>query len=348
MRSTLTLLLMVAAAIMLAAVPPAWADKTFDNDNNNGLWVEAANWADLAATPGPDAVPNLESAEMFLEDLNNPLPLYHGIPTITLDSGTHQLVSFVMGGGSDTDVGDIQLRMTDGTLQVGGDSRIGRGSDTETAFLSNQMNFLQEGGTVEFLGGTGTDLKLSADKQYSGKASYIISGGSFSSTGTITYPQSGDDSDAMFKVVGTGPTSISLEDIKMEASAPGTDTLAFVLDAGGVTPIQLADEFQMENINLDLSLSDVPPSGNIVLVKADRLSNDNQFVGLPDGSTVSAAFGSTLYSWTINYYDTSDDGLVVDAIILSNMTTSPVPEPASLLLLGMGAAMLVAVRRRRG
>lgn len=340
MRSVSTLLIAVAAAVMLVATPVALGDEFFDNDSSDGLWSTGTNWS-------ADAVPSAESAEMYLEDMNNALPTYNGIPTITLNVNS-TIVNFVIGGGSDTDTGDIQLRMTAGDLLFGGDSRIGRGSDTNTAFLNNQVNFLQEGGTVTAIGGTGTDIKLSADKEYSAKASYIISGGSLSSTGTITYPQSGDDADAMFKVVGTGPTSITLEDIKMEATAPGTDTMAFVLDAGGVTPIVLNDEFQMENINLDLSLSAVPPSGNIVLLQADRLSNDNQFVGLADGATVSAPYGSTLYSWTINYYDSSDDGTVIDAIVLSNMSTSPlIPEPASIVLLGMGAMLLVSMRRRR-
>ncbi|MCA9241912.1 MAG: hypothetical protein KDA37_16995, partial [Planctomycetales bacterium] len=41
--------------------------------------------------------------------------------------------------------------------------------------------------------------------------------------------------------------------------------------------------------------------------------------GLWDGGTVRADYAGAQYQWTINYFDSSDDGIVIDAVTLSNL-----------------------------
>jgi hypothetical protein len=56
-------------------------------------------------------------------------------------------------------------------------------------------------------------------------------------------------------------------------------------------------------------------------------------------------FGPNLYTWAINYFDSS--GTVVRSIWLSDLRVTPVPEPATFALLGLGGLAMLAVRRRR-
>ena len=333
--SRLTILAALVASLTVLASPAV--GDFFDNDSGDGAWETATNWNN-------DALPAGSSAEMFLEDQNNPLPLVNGIPTVTLSSGNQSPSNLVVGGGSDDDLGDIQFLMTGGTLNLSSDSRIGRGSATNPGILTSTAYFTQTGGDVIVTGGSGVDIKLGAGGQpLSPGAVYSISGGSLSSTGTINLGSNSTlAGDIVFEIDGSGASSIAIEDFKTESAVMGSVTFSVVLDALGMTTLVANDDFQMENVNFDLSLSDVPPTDPIVLVQADRISNDNQFIGLPDGSLVSASFAGNDYSWTINYFDSSDDGDIIDAIVLT-----PIPEPAGATLAGLSLALIALGRRRR-
>ena len=47
--------------------------------------------------------------------------------------------------------------------------------------------------------------------------------------------------------------------------------------------------------------------------------------GLWDGQTVVADHAGATYQWTINYLDSSDDGTVIDAVVLTDLTISGTP-----------------------
>jgi hypothetical protein len=323
----------------------------FDNDANTGAWEDATNWEN-------DTLPDTVTAEIFLEDVNNPLPTMNGLPTVTLSSGTHSPTLLDLGGGSDNDLGDIQLLMTGGTLNLNTDSEIGNGSDSNSAIAGSTAYFTQTGGDVVVTGGSGVNLKLSSGGDAIPMGSvYSISGGSLVSNGTIDIGggtvglpiPSYVPASALFEIVGTGPSQVMIEDLRTTTDGDAdatTNSLGFVLDAGGVTPLVVNDDVQMENLNLQLSLSAAPPISDIVLVQADRLSNDNQFVGLPDGSDLTALFDGNFYTWTINYFDSSDDETVIDAIVLSNLRVAPIPEPSTAALCILAASMVMLRRRR--
>jgi len=334
--------LAVVAAACILTTPIALGDQIFDNDGNDGLWTTVNNWSSDAT------LPTAERAEIYLEDQTNALPMVNGIPTVTLNSGTQSPSDFRYGVGSDTDLGDLQLLISGGTLNLTADSLVGNGGD-DPNIVNSTAYLTQIGGDIVITGGSGVDIKLgNSGTQYGPGAVYSISGGSLMSEGTINPGSNNTTSGPLkFQIDGSGATAIQIEDFKTESGTVADVFFSVILDAGGVTPLVVNDDFQMENVQFMLALSAVPPAGDIVLARADRLSNDNQFVGHPDGSDVSAVFGPYTYTWTINYFDSSSDGNIIDAIVLSNLRV--IPEPASLALLGIGGVAFAgfAMRRRR-
>jgi hypothetical protein len=310
-------------AISSTATTTLAVDKHFKNTTGNGLWTAPTNWEFDSLPVAGDTV------EMFLKDSNNnglPLPIVEDIPTITLNSGDQTFDRFKLGVGSDSDLGNIQLLMTGGSLNFSLDSILGNGGiDPNT--VNTQVLFNQIGGAVNVTGGTGVDIKLGGEnKAYVPASTYSISGGSLNSTGTISFARQNapPGGPLKFEIVGTGPTSIEIEEIKTETNTSARQQiLGFVLDAGGVTPLVARDEIQMLNLSLELSLSAVPPSSEIVLIQADRLSDDEQFNGLANGSTVSAPFGNNLYTWNINYFDNGLTGFPENAVVLNNLSITP-------------------------
>jgi hypothetical protein len=345
-------LAVLAATVFCFSVPGAFAAKFFDNDFGDGFWTEPTNWDGTDVTDAiaePDTLPAGEPADIFLHEANLALPNVGGIPTVTLDSGIQSITALRLGFENATDLGDIQLLVTGGTLNLSADSNIGHGAGS-TGPENFTATLRIEGGSVVQTGGTGVDVKLSASGQAFRPSGVIsISGGSFSTTGTITMGATSNVTQggaAVLEIDGSGATLIQVGDLKLE-NADATAIFRPIIDAGGLTPLNATDEIQFEELQLDLQLSDVPPAGNIVLMRADRISNENQFVGIPDGADVSATFGLNLYTWTINYFDHSpSEGDPIDAVVLSNLRVSLIPEPASLILLGFGGLALVGLRRR--
>ena len=334
--------LLAIAAIALSG-PIAYGDQFFDNGGNDGLWTTPTNWE-------LDTVPVAEQAAIYLVDEINALPLVGGIPTVTLSSGVQSITAFKLGQKNAADPGDIQLLVT-GTavLNLTADSNVGNG-DSATGPQNYTSYLRQEGGTISQTGGTGVDVKLSASgAAFRPAGVFSIAGGTFTTTGTITLGGTGTVNQAgpaILEVDGSGATLIQTQDLKTE-NAGAVAIWRSIIDAGGITPVIVTDELQMESLSFQLALSAVPPVGDIILANADRISNDNQFVGLPDGSDVSAPFGPNLYTWTINYFDSGSDGVIIPAIVLSDLRVSPVPEPATFALLGLGGLAMLAVRRRR-
>lgn len=331
-RTFLTLLAAMAAAALWVAAPLALADNTFEA-NIDSDWNKAGNW-DNGVLPGADGE-NVNIYDDFTVDLSTP-----GATTGTahLRVGNNELgktatLNIYAGATLDVD-----------TVNNSNDIILGR----EDLAQSGSKGFInQMGGTVT----AGDYIKMSGDKEYAAGSLYRISGGSLYILDQLQFGRDDSHSTMMkFEVVGSGPSVIEINDVKVEQNLDAQATMSFVIDAGGVTPITVLDEMQIGNgetvgpgvgdMLLELSLSDVPPAGDITLIQAGRITQDQQFLGLPGGSDVSAAFGSNLYTWTIDYPDDTD-------VVLSNLRVSAiVPEPASLVLCVLGLLGIAAIRRR--
>lgn len=332
----------VVAFAAIASAPSAFAQVSFDNDDDDGLWTTVNNWSANALPGAADEV------EINHGALANDLPLFEGVPTVTLNNGTHSIDNFVI-GDTGAEFADIRLRITgNAVLNLSSDTRVGRGGD-DADNLNTTVSLILDGNATINMTGSTTDLKLSGDDQTNSQNSLfsIRDNASFITQGTINFgrPDNGNNlQSAVLEIVGSNAT-INVEDIKTETgNVPGT--IRWVLDSGGASPLIVNDDFQMEFLSFELALADVPPVGTIVLARADRLSNDNQFVGLPEDADVSAVFGNVVYTWDINYADSADDGTVIDAIWLDNLRTEVIPEPATAVLGLMGVGLL-ATRRRQ-
>jgi hypothetical protein len=331
------LVLLVAVCLVPAALG---ADNEFVGGGTDPSdWFEAANWS--------------EGAVPFAGDSTK---IYNSF-TVNITAGDASY------GDKDLSIGDSDsgetatLNISDGTLNgtgTGNDIRLGVGDDQSGSL----GRILQTGGAV-----TAVDyIKMSNGGQQAAAGShYQISGGSLN---VVDQLEMGRDDGVVqnmiqFEVIGTGPTSITIEDVKVNrihSLSPAHASFAFTIDgtATGVTSIDVNDELQLGNsettddtvgrLYLELSLSAVPTNNDIVLFNAKRITMDEQFEGLPDGSDVSATFGPDLYTWTINYFDGHADSQ--PAVVLSNLRVN-IPEPGSMVLLAM-AAIPFAIRRRRG
>ena len=326
------------------------SDNYFNGGGATNDWFDAANW-DLGIPPQDESTKIYDG---FTAEISAGAADYGSVDLSIGDSDTGAIATLIVSGGSLNGTG------------TGNDIRLGVGDLGSAA----RGQLIQTGGDV-----TAVDyIKMSnAGETLAAGSLYEISGGSLTVVDQLEMGRDGGYVTDMikFKVVGSDPTSISIEDLKVNRTAPGyaQPTLSFVLDgsSNGVTPIQINDEFQIGNnedangnpegegdMILELALSAVPTADDKILVEAGRITMDEQFLGLPDGSDVSADFGGNLYTWTINYYDGDSDPdrpttlPAAAAVVLSNLRVSQaiVPEPASLVLLGLGAMLLVSLRRR--
>ena len=139
-------------------------------------------------------------------------------------------------------------------------------------------------------------------------------------------------------ILGSTPKSINaLEFVEMHAHSdpggtPAVTTLAFTLDAQGVTPITISSRFrglsiehdQASTCRLQIELSAVPPRDDVTLIKS-QASNQGEFSGLPDGSPISADFNGHTYTWTLTYRG----GASGHDVVLRNTSTYPPEAPVT-------------------
>ena len=340
--------LIAAAVLTVPYVSATYAsDNYFSGGGTTNDWFDAANW-DLGIPPQGESTKIYDGSTA---EISSGAAEYGDVDLSIGDSDSGQTATLLISGGSLNGTG------------TGNDIRLGVSDDGSGAL----GQIIQTSGDV-----TAVDyVKMSnAGASDAAGSYYEISGGSLTVVNQIEMGRDGGmvQNMIMLKIIGTGPTSVTTDDLKTNRTAPGyaQPTLAFALDSTvtGVTPLQIADEFQIGNsetatagegdMYLELSLLGPPTVDDKILVEAGRISMDEQFIGLPDGSDVSALYGGNTYTWTINYYDGESDpdrpGSLPStaAVVLSNMRVSQgvVPEPASLVLIGLGAMLLVSLRRR--
>lgn len=345
-----------AAVAAVAALGSSLSAATyrFDNNGGDGLWETSNNWLESVGSthgtlPGPSDVAEISSSftasisssqsisELFVQAPNNSPSNTPGIATLNILAGTTLL---------------------DGSTNG---ARIGRALQSGQLPGSSTGVVNQSGGTFTITSGT-NGLRLSqADSGNVANSLYAISGGSVrggSTNGSMTAPlQVGNIANnftrAEFRMVGSGVTEARFEDVRLAGGAAGPSVLKFVLDAAGVTPLTAEDELRFIGTNsnlLEIELSDYAPLADITLITADRLTTASSapaetFTGLADGAAISAVYGTTQYNWTVDYQDGSDNGVLDAYVKLVFVNTQPVPEPASLSMLAIGAAAML--RRRR-
>jgi hypothetical protein len=117
-------------------------------------------------------------------------------------------------------------------------------------------------------------------------------------------------------------------------------TLAFELDAGGVTPVSVGmgvgavtpvvnlDSAGTGRASLEVSLLDLPPHRDIELIDFHYgEAVTGTFDGLPEGAALRACLGNTFYFWTITYV--GDDG---NDVVLEFQRVEVVPEGTVFLI----------------
>jgi hypothetical protein len=345
------------------------ADVYWVGPASGGIWDSDANWRGV----GPDNTFNTGDDTFLQPTTADNAAIFSGqsVDLSSVETITELQMSRGNVGARPQTAGIAQLNVLPGAnLQTsgGGGFRIGRVVQAGAAVGDNSARVIQTGGLMQV--GTGTNgVRLSqSDAGTLADSLYEISGGSVRggpTNGSMTGPLqigivTSTFGKAEFHVVGTGPTEMRFEDVRMQANSTGAGdaVLHFSLDASGVTPLIAEDEMRFSgnagivgNNKLVVDLIGAAPTTDITLVTADRLGTSNApaetFTGMPDLTPISAQFGGFQWNWLLDYTDGSDDGVLDASIVLRFQSKTEVPEPTSLALVGAGGLALLARRRRR-
>lgn len=143
------------------------------------------------------------------------------------------------------------------------------------------------------------------------KGGVVVHGGTFVSR--IVTLGWGSNSEAAMRIEGSNASAVHVLDyVTMGAyleGAPSTSTLAFTLDATGVTPITIQSlEGGLSIVRkpaanrclLRIGLSAVPPREDVTLVAA-HVTTKGKFDGLPEGAEISATWQGRVFKWRLTY-----------------------------------------------
>ena len=67
---------------------------------------------------------------------------------------------------------------------------------------------------------------------------------------------------------------------------------------------------------------------------------------MAEGDDISAIFGNTEYTWDITYQGNGSISGGGNDVMLTDLSTAVIPEPASFALLGLGGLAMLPRRRR--
>lgn len=297
------LLILLSAANVCAAVssePTQWK-------GGNGNWNDDAKWsAGLPTAFGEAAIGGASDVVIPPGDFT----------TAALRVGTQA------GDRARVEVNGANLLIRQDSLIVG-------------EFTGGVAQFVLNGGSVEntmdiFVGGaTGSTGRMN-------RSSLVIKGGLL--IGLSLTAGEGLGSDSTVEILGSRATAISaLEFVEMRAYSdpggkPATTTLAFTLDAHGVTPITIQSRFQglrishdnVSHCRLSIRLDAVPPQDDIVLISSQS-PTQGTFDWLPEGSEISAEYNHYMYRWQLTY----KGGESGHDVVLVNRSSYPRGAPAT-------------------
>jgi hypothetical protein len=234
--------------------------------------------------------------------------------------------------GSGPNTGRVNLR--GGAISVGRNLIVGGGGAC-TAIVD------QSGGEVTVGGNLIVGLKTSAE----GERRYQVSGGTLDVAGQLIMAGIDDNGDvANFDVIGSR-AQIHAGGLVLGNRLGRAATLTFKPDSGGVAPIEVDGSVVLDQAGglqqLVVSLLSPPPKSNLVLIANDGSDSiQGTFDGLPDGSIITAPYGSGAFSWELSYdYDAlaGVDGHGNDLALLRI-----VPEPSGGLLTGLSCLFALA------
>ena len=318
-------------ACLLAVFCAGNAYATIVWNSQTGYWANPALW-------DKGFVPN------DFEDIKITRPA--AICTVNSNVGNYSIAKIYLASGPDN-ANAATLKITDGGY-LGADRELMIGSAGATG--SGNIGYLiQTGGQLS----TGSAGKIEVGYKTGGVGYYTMSGGSLTGDGCLFVGGAGANGAAgTFTVIGDDPF-ISLAKIYIGAkdskgTYAGTGTVAFVVGAGGVSPIHAQSVYidPMNNCasaaNLLVTLSAAPPAGNIVLFdntgcspvfgKFDLING----IAAVEGASVTLGYGGVNHLYNLTYlYDAAGNGHTNDIALMT------IPEPATIALLALGLLSVV-------